>query len=192
MRTVLIQRVYTFDPDTQSHVAEAIDVFRRNGFEVFEQAASIECRSLPEEPAADDGNADRRCDALRVVEALRQAGGGLSDAAVCRLTAIHVKTLRLWRQDQGRVDDRTMSRLHELEKRLVGKPVGEVVTVVDAIYAQAGVRRRRPGGRLSIEDRSEALALVRDGNRPREVAKLYGVSEGAVRYHVSKAATSEV
>src|SRR5919106_2774297 len=54
------------------------------------------------------------------------------------------------------------------------------------------VRRRRGMGRLDAEARMTIKALSARGSSGSEIARLLGVTEGAVRYHVKRMASGAV
>lgn len=189
---VLIQRVYEFCPETNPEIAKAVEVFRANGFEVFESGRP-EKKPEPEPEPSVDEHASRRALVTQAVASMRSRGG-LSSAAACRLFAIDQTRLAKWSRGLGRVDDTTLARVKAVEERLAGKSAGEIVTVVEAVSAQQGIRGRRQ--KLTETERAEVAQLLRDGVPPREIAATYRMSLGSVdnyrRRDVGNATTTEV
>lgn len=187
---VLIQRVYEYCPEKNPEIAKAVEVFRANGFDVFESGRP---EQKPEPEPSVDEHASRRAVITQAVAGM-MSRGGLSSAAACRLFAIDQTRLAKWMRGFGRVDDKTLARVKAVEERLAGKSAGEIVTVVEAVSAQQGIRGRRQ--KLTETERAEVAQLLRDGVPPREIAATYRMSLGSVdnyrRRDVGNATTTEV
>lgn len=189
---VLIQRVYEYCPEKNPEIAKAVEVFRANGFDVFESGRPEQKPEPEPEPSVDE-HASRRAVITQAVAGM-MSRGGLSSAAACRLFAIDQTRLAKWMRGFGRVDDKTLARVKAVEERLAGKSAGEIVTVVEAVSAQQGIRGRRQ--KLTETERAEVAQLLRDGVPPREIAATYRMSLGSVdnyrRRDVGNATTTEV